>query len=179
MFLFCVLSQNVFVYLMEVTFLVRDMDICHTGHMYSHPRFRHTLIKHNSPHQMPSVLEPAVNLWKSLADLIWLMVARKRTIHFEVTSIQSKLGLKWSFQIGGFSSAKQVEVGLPVCSDILRFRRRVSFSARVLVAFLLGQTSVIFFTGATSQLTAPRANRLMLMATPPSLTWPTLSLETW
>lgn len=54
-----------------------------------------------------------------------------------------------------FLSAKQVEVGLPVCSDILSF-----------AVFLLGQR-MFLLTGATSQLTAPRANPLMLTATPP------------
>lgn len=64
-----------------------------------------------------------------------------------MTSIQSKLGLNWSFQIGWCSSAKQVEVGLPVCSDILSFWRRVSFSAHCPHRFPSGSTSLFAYRG--------------------------------
>lgn len=67
------------------------------------------------------------------------MIAKESKIHFEVTSILRKLGLNWLFQIGSFQ-AKQVEVGLPVCSEILSFWRGVSFSACVLAVFPLGHT---------------------------------------
>lgn len=37
--LFCVLSENVF-FLGGGNFLFRNMDVCHTGHMYSHLRLQ-------------------------------------------------------------------------------------------------------------------------------------------
>lgn len=142
-------------------------------------------VSSNTTHHIkcPQFSEPAVNLrnlWQILFGFAHGGYKKKRsTIHFEVTSIQPKLGLNRSFQIDCFQAPNRWRLDSPVCSHILLFWRRVLASQHMPSPFSFWVNLLFLFTGATSQLTAPRANRLMLTATPPLPTWPTLSLETW
>lgn len=167
-FYFFILSSFVFwncLYLLDGgNFLVRGMDVCHTEHMYSYLRCQ---VPSKPPHRIK-----CPQFWHLLliggVRFYWasLTIAKEGAVDFEVTSIQSKTWTQLVVSDRHISNAKQVEVGLCVCSDILSFWRWVSFSAHVLAIFPLGHT-VFVVTGATSQPTAPRANPLMLTATPP------------
>lgn len=67
-------------------FLVRDMDVCHTGHMYSRHRFQ---VSSNTTHRIKCPkfwCPPLICGIFGRFYLASLMIARESTIYFEVTS---------------------------------------------------------------------------------------------
>lgn len=155
--LFYVLSENVFVlgvFFSGGNFLVK---------MWMFARVELSIYSHHLPHQLSSVLAPAINLWNLWHILLGFAHEsyRKSSLKWHLSKVN--LDHHRLFQIGRFQALNRWRLD---SLGAQTFSLSVDeLASHVLAVFSCFQRE-LFFAEATSQPTAPRANLLMLMATP-------------